>query len=1302
MLSILLLLSFLTVGFTVLAGHSQTPSFSLPKAPQGFAYKGSLNPDNKVMFAIYIPLKNFDELYSYALAVSQLGNPLYHKFLTKSQVQQFYPKTQFDKIMSQLNSDGFKVIYTAADSVIVGEGTVSQIEKDLGVSFAVYSNGTTSYYVTYGQPTVNAFVYSSNISDIFFSHPSTLITKHDIQKLSQEVNQTAPIEAYWPTALQKVYNATYLYSLGDMGQGKTIGILDFYGDPYIFQQLAYFDKVTGLPSTNFTVYPIGPYNPSLGIEKGWAGEISLDVEASHSIAPKANITLFIANPNLPLSAVIACIDSLDNVNTVSQSFSIPESSFSTFNGPLFYSCVVLTDEYYALGSAEGITFLASSGDAGGQGYSNGPLGTVGYPADSPFVTAVGGTTTYISFPEQEYYQTAWSNYGFIPNDANYGGSTGGVSEIEPKPWYQWNLKTPFSYPSGKLLPDISANANVYPGIDIICPGNITSIIGGTSEASPLTAGMVVLIDSYLNTSLGMLNPLLYDLANVDYGKAITPITFGYNIPWTASYGYNLVTGWGTINVGEFALDAKQVTSTAPTSLDISVVLQNDTGKTPLEFCPGQTMYIEASISYNKLPVTSGTFNAIIESTQGNISEISLKYSSINGMWGGNVTLPSDAQGILYIYVTGSSDGISGLGWAETFSGYFITFISPQTFVPTYAQLGNDYIEASITNVYGMPSLSPTISVMLYSYNITTNTILPIKELTLQFNQKLGIYVGVLPNTTSVGNDMLEGINAFGFVSFTNGIYLQNLFILPPVIAEPGSVAPGQQVIIKGSIQCPLNLAMISPSTAEDLLFGTNITAYLVNSQGKVISKALIPLNSSGIFLGYLNIPTSAPQGLYTVLLKASYDSLSLNTYVNGSFYGQIYVSPYSSVQVSSTKYAYEGQTVYVYANITSGGSPVKYGMYSAVVYPTVLSSEYSLLSIEIEVPLWYNPAIGEWVGNFTTPSVVSEGSLQGLFLGLYDGAPFDILVTGVSAMSNPTTTSLSAAHVFYVMPYLLTEGKTITDPLTYYSAFVNDTIEVNGTYSNDVFVNDTFIDSNIRFIDSNVTNAIFKNSDISLYQVNAYNLTFYNSTVYLFSSSAKDIKLINSVIVPSQSLLQDVYPTLPSISIIAPTGNLTGTINVKVSVIGQEVQKTIVYLNGMPIFSFTNGTQVISINTAKYPDGTYNLTVFSLQSDGLHSSNVTYLNFENSISSLSSNLSNVSSNVSSLSSKESSLSREVSNVNATANSDISSLKGNLSSSISSINNEVDSVKSYAIDLAIVAIVLAIVGIALAILAIRRR
>ena len=630
-----------------------------PSSLSGYSYVGSLSNNTNVIVTIYVPLRNINLLYQYVELISNPGSPMYHHFLSKAQVASlFYPINEYNNITAFLRSHGFKILFTAADSIIVAEGNVSLVERYLGLRYAVYSNGSVSFYESYGEPKLNnIMVYSSNITMLLLENPPFLITGNELSSLrnivGSDVNLTYPIEAYWPTVLQGAYNATALYKMGYYGQNYTIGIIDFFGDPYIINQLTQFDNETGLPNPpNFNIVPIGPYNPNLGVYTGWAYEISLDVEVAHAIAPKASITLYVANPALPLAAIIAYIVDQDSVNVVSQSFGFSESILSMVNGPVFYFNVFLTDEYYALGSVEGITFIASSGDGGGAGYSNGPVGAVIYPSTSPYVTAVGGTTTYVQLPNGSYYQTAWSSYGFIPLDMNLGGSTGGVSIIEPKPWYQLGIETPESYPFGRMTPDISMDASPYPGLLILGPSNILLITGGTSAASPLLAGLLTLVMDYVHSSLGLINPLLYSIASnaSEYGKAIIPITFGYNIPWTAHYGYNMVAGLGTINVGYFAEALSALSNQSKGGLSITVNVYNYSGYPQRQYYPGERIIISASIMVNSTQlVTSGNFSAVIENSWGNITIVPLKFTQFLG-WSATVTLPSNASGILMVMV----------------------------------------------------------------------------------------------------------------------------------------------------------------------------------------------------------------------------------------------------------------------------------------------------------------------------------------------------------------------------------------------------------------------------------------------------------------------------------------------------------------------------------------------------------------------------------------------------------------------------------------------------------------------------
>jgi subtilase family serine protease len=1275
---ILSLLIFATIQFLPIT-HSQ------PTAPPGFKQAGNLQPNKEVIFTVYIPLKCTCKIFYYAEETSNPSSPLYHHFLTKSQIQQFLPTEKYEEVLSQLKADGFKIILSTLDSVIVAEGTVSQIHHYLGLNFAVYTNGTLTFYESYGNPTIpGVAIVSQNLTADLFSHPQFLITQKDIQsiasRIADQVNITEPIEAYWPTALQKVYNATALYAMKDYGQGYNIGILDFCGDPYIFQQLAYFDKVTGLPSTNFTVIPIGPYDPSKGIITGWAGEISLDVEVAHSIAPKANITLYIANGALPLSAVIACIVNQDIVDDLSQSFGIPESMFSLYNAQEFYTCVYETDVYYALGSAEGITFLASSGDGGGSGYSNGPIGSVIYPSSSPFVTSVGGTTTYIQFPGNST-QTAWSNYGFVPDDVNFGGSTGGVSVIEPKPYYEWGIPTPSTYPAGKTTPAISANANVYPGVYIIFPGNVTEITGGTSEASPLTAGLLALVMNYAHIKLGNLNPVIYMFGenSTIYSKVFNPITFGYNIPWTATYGYNLVTGFGTLNVGEFAY-YYNMTMKEEKGLSIEVAVVNSTGLVPPQFFPGQTVEIVANITYNGTEVTSGSFMAVISSILGNISTVPLAYNPSANLWIGTTTLPSNANGILEVTVYGSSNGVKGYGVDEVFSGYFVQFLLPETFVPVLAC--KCFIVANVTDALGQLYNRSTLLISIYKYCILNNSYTLVGNTTLvetEIEPNVVAWVGTYPSLTPGDYLMMVG-NAFGYVAFTNGVSLQGkypfgLFILPPVIEEPGSVYPGENIIIQGIIQPPSILFEYTSSSLGiseyfAVMDGSNVTAELVNPEGKVVSTAKIFLNCQGIYFGELHVPSDSTPGLYTILLHSSYFSLSLGQYINGSFYGQIYVQEPSTVNVKVKSYSFEGQTLTVYANITyPNGTEVKYGMYSATVYPQSLCFEYSQISIIVELPLWYNAKLGLWVGNVTLPSTLSPGNLTYLAGLNYYGAPFRILITGESASGYSTSPSPSLAGITYVLPYTAIEGKTIDGFQTYDSALINDTIITNGTLTNDVLINDTII-GHVSIVGSNLTNVKFLNSSITLISSSGSNLYLDDSNITLVDSSVDGITLVNSMITIESSKISNISPALPEIKIISPTANqnLTGVYTISFNIIGQDISKVLVLLNGQEITEFSgNGTFSYALNTTKYPDGSYTIEVEAIQSDGLYTKSSVTVNFENQLENL---YTNVKANETSLSSS----------IN------------NLDNSLTSVKTSLSTLIYITLGLAVIAIIIGIIAI----------
>jgi subtilase family serine protease len=1313
----LLLVPVASVHAWTASPMTQGTSISTPTLPIGLAgYEqvGSVAGSTIVNVVVGVPLKNLGLLESMVKQISTPGSSMFDNFLSAEEVRQlFLPTAQFKETLSYLQESGFNVEFTALDSMIVASATVDQVRQYLGLNTFDYSNGTCSYYSASGSPSVQGVqVYASNVTSVIFAHPSSLVTMQETSSLRQMVaqpNQTAPIESYSPTALQSVYGASTLYDEGYNGSGYTAGILDFFGDPYIAQQLEYFDEVNGLPAPpSFDVEAIGQFNPSLGIAMdGWADEISLDVEALHAMAPGANIILYEANNALPLSVAIASIVQQAAVEDLSQSFGTPESYFSVLGASGLDFNVIYTDEYYMLGSVQGMTFIAGTGDAGGSGYSAGPEGTLIYPSTSPFVTAAGGTTTYIDFNDStpsSWLQTAWSNYGFVPYGVSYGGGTGGISIYEPEPWYQSSLPAaPAGYADGRRTPDVSLNANVYPGINIVFPGNQTSPAGGTSESSPLLAGLLTLAMQYNGQAVGLINPAIYEIAGneTSYAEAFTPITFGYNIPWVAAPGYNLVTGWGTLRIDGFAHQI-QIFSTTP-SLSIAVNLLNESGIPTFEFEQGQSVMVSADVSLGILPVTSGSFTATLQTLSGVVNQTSLSYNSSSLSWIGILTVPPEANGLSYVNVEGSSNGLSGAGFSQMFAGYLASYYSPPPILPVSTQFGVE-VNVFVSDLDGNQVDSGSFSAVASTYSIESNTYSEVVSVPLTW-QGLGHWTGLLNGSYPNGPIMLTmSGGCYGYLPFMNGVDLQPSFILPSVIAEPGCVAPGQSIFVEGELIPPENLPdVISAETgyplSYDVVYGSNLTAALYGPSGNFVTSDTFWLTPEGFIGGTLEVPSDAQQGLYTIILSSSFNSATINAEVDGSFFAQIYVGPSYNVPSISTNASalFEGETVQVRADIAyQNGTEVKFGMYSATLYPRDLQNNYSLLTQMINVPLFYDSQLNEWVGNATLPSPYNNGGSISLYQGtLYLSGPFEVYVSGISADGVPTTTAMSAQHELYVQPYLYVSDQTISSlEQTSGVAFSDDTITFSSTGSASL-TNDVFVDTNtleggsLEVTSSQIEGTLqLSNTHVVLIGCVGGDITAQNSTLALMQSSVGSLVLNGTTVSLNSSTYALVDPALPSINVQNPAMGQTynGTLTVNASVTGQGLSSISLYLDGKLLARFGNTSTSVNyqLDTASISDGVHTLGITANQQDDLSAS--AYISFstdshyiltQNSISNLTDQLNAANTTITSLSSQLSAANTTIgslSNQLNAANTTITSLSSQLSAAnttIGSLSNQLN-------------------------------
>lgn len=369
---------------------------------------------------------------------------------------------------------------------------------------------------------------------------------------------------YSPQEMRTAYDLDPILNAGYDGTGQTIIIIDSYGSPTIQNDLKTFDAGYGLPDPpSFQVLaPLGtkPWDPNDPTMVSWAFETSLDVEWAHAMAPGANIVLM-TSPVAETQGVQGMPQflKLEKYALKHKLGKIISQSWATTENTLFANkkgLKVLSDfeSFYASAAKKNVTVFSSSGDSGvanpdthGNYY---PFPTVNYPASSPYVTAVGGTS--LTADTQGNYQS----------EVGWSGSGGGISQYFTEPDYEISYLPPSiqsQLNNHRGLPDISYNAD--PNTAVVIYGSFRGsgvwyFIGGTSEGSPQWAGIIADANQFAGKPLGFLNPKLYALgAGSQYSTLYHDILTGNNSShgiqgYNAGPGWDFVTGWGTLDASK--------------------------------------------------------------------------------------------------------------------------------------------------------------------------------------------------------------------------------------------------------------------------------------------------------------------------------------------------------------------------------------------------------------------------------------------------------------------------------------------------------------------------------------------------------------------------------------------------------------------------------------------------------------------------------------------------------------------------------------------------------------------------------
>ncbi|HEX4123679.1 MAG TPA: S53 family peptidase, partial [Tepidisphaeraceae bacterium] len=366
------------------------------------------------------------------------------------------------------------------------------------------------------------------------------------------------LAGYSPADITNAYGIDSLPQGATRGSGQTIAIVDAYNDPNIIADLGVFDQkfdIAAPPSFEIVNQTGGTTLPTTNDE--WAGEIALDVEWAHAIAPGANILLVEANSasTSDLMTGVTYATDASGVSVVSLSWGGSEflgTASGENEGQAAYDPDFLTPAGH-----QGVTVVVSAGDAG--------PGPVQWPAASPDVVSVGGTSLTLTVSPDDTVDVSAPASPYLAPDSDYttesswSGTNGGFSTVETQPSWQSTAVTN----ANRAVPDVSWEADPNTGVSVYDSvpdgggGTGWAEVGGTSVGAPSWAGLMAVIDqqrvsnglSTLDGSTGTL-PLLYELYAPPNTVGYSTYTSYFNdvidpTGGTAVAGYDTITGLGT-------------------------------------------------------------------------------------------------------------------------------------------------------------------------------------------------------------------------------------------------------------------------------------------------------------------------------------------------------------------------------------------------------------------------------------------------------------------------------------------------------------------------------------------------------------------------------------------------------------------------------------------------------------------------------------------------------------------------------------------------------------------------------------
>lgn len=530
------------------AGAASSPGRRSSPHRNGSSRPGPARPEATVSLTLALRLPGRAALSAYITEQRQQTAPTW---LTPTQIGERFglPSARVNAVIERLAAAGISVTERYDQrTALLAQGTVRDVDRLFHVRLEEYqATDGRRYRILSRAPTIPSDIADAvSAVDGLDNRP----VFHPTSRLQQTGSKTTYVT---PQQLTRIYGGDVLTQAGIDGSGETIAIASLataHGDE--FAQWSKRFKVSMQPSQTLSVAP-RPLTPR---DHGWSAnesdEVALDLEMARSLAPRSTLLDYTtANDGGGIDRVVNQITQDRRATIVSVSYGICEDDGDA-------KAIEAEENTFMTAQAAGIDIFVASGDSGPYGcnasdHSNDLRRSVSYPASSAYVTAVGGTT--LLTPGNSLREVAWQE------PAALAGSGGGSSALIPRP--PWQSASVVPQPGRtRLLPDVAGPASPDFNLAIadFQSGHVVfEIGGGTSAAAPFWAGVVALVKQSVRGREhtfpdGNVDSILYRIAAAPslYSTAFNDTTSGHNQVFSASTGWDFMTGLGSPNIAGLA------------------------------------------------------------------------------------------------------------------------------------------------------------------------------------------------------------------------------------------------------------------------------------------------------------------------------------------------------------------------------------------------------------------------------------------------------------------------------------------------------------------------------------------------------------------------------------------------------------------------------------------------------------------------------------------------------------------------------------------------------------------------------